>query len=107
MSFASPGAGAVDPSSSRFSADELCAKAEELVATTEWLAEDLQLELDDDSVRIPVDQQCARVLYLVNPREIKFFPLSLMAAAGPVPWGMIAVAGPVGRRLPAPGGAAK
>jgi Fe-S oxidoreductase len=54
----------------------------ELLSTAEWLAADLKTELGDDSVRIPVDERGQRVLYLINPREVKFFPLSLMAAAG-------------------------
>ncbi|MBU0716850.1 MAG: (Fe-S)-binding protein [Planctomycetes bacterium] len=54
----------------------------ELLSTAEWLAEDVKLELGDDTVRIPVDEKGKRILYLINPREVKFFPLSLMAAAG-------------------------
>lgn len=54
----------------------------ELIATTEWLAEDLQAETGRPDVTIPVDQPGRRVLYLINPREVKFFPLSLSAAAG-------------------------
>ncbi|MCK4719999.1 (Fe-S)-binding protein, partial [bacterium] len=55
---------------------------EELKSTAEWLSEDLQLEMGTDDVRIPVDEAGKRVVYLVNPREVKFFPLSLSAAAG-------------------------
>jgi Fe-S oxidoreductase len=54
----------------------------ELLATLDWLADDLRREMQDESVRIPVDEPGRRVLYLVNPREVKFFPLSLLAAAG-------------------------
>jgi len=62
--------------------NQMAVPAEELRSTTEWLADDLKLEMKDDSVGIPIDKKGSRVLYLVNPREIKFFPLSLMAAAG-------------------------
>ena len=62
--------------------NQMAIARDELVATTEWLAEDLALEMGDDSVRIPIDEKGQRVLYLINPREVKFFPLSLMAAAG-------------------------
>ncbi len=55
---------------------------DELLSTAEWLGDDLKLELGDESVQVPVDEAGARVLYLINPREVKFFPLSLMAAAG-------------------------
>lgn len=55
---------------------------EELKDTAAWISEDLQLEMGIDDVRIPVDEKGKRVVYLVNPREVKFFPLSLSAAAG-------------------------
>jgi Fe-S oxidoreductase len=62
--------------------NQMAVTAEELRATTSWLAEDLRAEMGRADVRLPVDEPGARVLYLVNPREIKFFPLSLSAAAG-------------------------
>ena len=55
---------------------------EELIATAEWLSEDLQQETGRKDAVIPVDQPGRRMLYLINPREVKFFPLSLSAAAG-------------------------
>ena len=54
----------------------------EIKDTLEWISEDLQLEMNDDNVKIPVDEKGKKILYLVNPREVKFFPLSLLAAAG-------------------------
>jgi len=54
----------------------------ELIATAEWISDDLKVEMDDEAVKVPVDEKGKRVFYLVNPREVKFFPLSLMAAAG-------------------------
>jgi len=62
--------------------NQMAISPEELRETTAWLAEDLQMEMEDDTVTIPVDEPGKRILYLVNPREVKFFPLSLMAAAG-------------------------
>jgi Fe-S oxidoreductase len=62
--------------------NQMAITQEELHSTVGWLTEDLQMEMDDDSVRIPVDEPGHRVMYLINPREVKFFPLSLMAAAG-------------------------
>jgi len=62
--------------------NQMAIPREELISTAEWLSEDLKLERGDDGARVHVDQPGRRVLYLVNPREIKFFPLSLMAAAG-------------------------
>lgn len=54
---------------------------EEWIETVEWLEEELQGESGDPDARIPFDVEGARVLYTVNPREPKFFPLSLLAAA--------------------------
>jgi len=62
--------------------NQMAIPREELISTAEWLSEDLQTEMGDETVKIPVDQKGKRVLYLINPREVKFFPLSLMAAAG-------------------------
>ncbi len=62
--------------------NQMAITKEELRSTAEWLSEDLQLEMGTDDVRIPVDEANKRVVYLVNPREVKFFPLSLSAAAG-------------------------
>ncbi len=62
--------------------NQMAIPREELLSTTEWLTEDLRAEMGDDGVAIPVDEPGRRVLYLINPREVKFFPLSLMAAAG-------------------------
>jgi Fe-S oxidoreductase len=54
----------------------------ELVETAGWLSEELARESGDPGARVRVDEAGSRVLYLVNPREVKFFPLSLQAAAG-------------------------
>jgi Fe-S oxidoreductase len=62
--------------------NQMAIAPQELRETTAWIAEDLRLEMGDDGVSIPVDEVGRRVVYLVNPREVKFFPLSLMAAAG-------------------------
>lgn len=53
---------------------------DEWVDTVKWLEEDLRDEVSDDSVSMPLDREGARILYAVNPREPKFFPLSLSAA---------------------------
>lgn len=53
----------------------------EWVDTLEWIQEELQAETNDPDAVIPVDKKGARILYTVNPREPKFFPLSLLAAA--------------------------
>jgi Fe-S oxidoreductase len=60
--------------------NQMAIAPQELRDTAAWLAEDLAAETAAD-VRVPVDQAGARVFYLINPREVKFFPLSLAAAA--------------------------
>ena len=62
--------------------NQMAITQDELKSTAEWISEDLQMEMGVKEVRIPVDEHGKRVVYLVNPREVKFFPLSLSAAAG-------------------------
>jgi Fe-S oxidoreductase len=54
---------------------------DELVETLRWLEEDLKMEVGDDEALIPMDARGKRVLYTLNPREPKFFPLSISAIA--------------------------
>jgi Fe-S oxidoreductase len=54
---------------------------EELVDTLKWLEEDLQMEVNDPGARIPLDKKGANIVYTLNPREPKFFPLSISAIA--------------------------
>ena len=54
---------------------------EEWLDTLQWLSEELQMEVDDPQAHIPVDKPGTEILYTVNPREPKFFPLSLLATA--------------------------
>ncbi len=51
------------------------------VETVQWIEEELQLETGDPEARLPLDRQGAKILFTVNPREPKFFPLSLQASA--------------------------
>ncbi len=62
--------------------NQMAITPEELRDTAAWISEDLRLEMGDDDAAVHVDEPGKRVFYLVNPREVKFFPLSLMAAAG-------------------------
>ena len=54
---------------------------EELVETIKWLEEDLRMEVNDENARIPLDEPGKKILYTLNPREPKFFPLSISAMA--------------------------
>jgi len=49
--------------------------------TLEWLEEDLQYEVNDENAKIPLDEKGKDLLYTLNPREPKFFPLSISAMA--------------------------
>lgn len=53
----------------------------EWVETVQWLEEELRQETQDPKASFPIDRKGADVLYTVNPREPKFFPLSLLATA--------------------------
>ncbi len=53
---------------------------EDFVDTIEWMQEDLQDELGENAT-IPLNEEGREILYTLNPREPKFFPLSIAAAA--------------------------
>lgn len=54
---------------------------EEFIDTLEWLEDDLKMEVDDESASIPLNRPGALIAYTLNPREPKFFPLSISAMA--------------------------
>ncbi|MEI6614382.1 MAG: (Fe-S)-binding protein [Chrysiogenales bacterium] len=54
---------------------------EDWLETVQWLSEELQREVQDANASLPLDVKGANVLYALNPREVKFFPLSLLATA--------------------------
>ena len=53
---------------------------EDVIETIEWLEEDLRMTVGDDNASMPIDVPGKRILYALNPREVKFFPLSISAA---------------------------
>lgn len=53
----------------------------DFIETIEWLQEDLQMEVNDDQAKIPLNEKGKEILYTLNPREPKFFPLSISAMA--------------------------
>ncbi len=63
------------------SGNNMSIPTEEFKETLEWLEEDLQFEVDDDNANIPLNDKGKDVLYTLNPREPKFFPLSISAMA--------------------------
>ena len=54
---------------------------QDLIDTLKWLEDDLQMEVNDPAARIPLDEKGAKIAYTLNPREPKFFPLSISAMA--------------------------
>lgn len=54
----------------------------EFVDTIQWMEEEFQDEMDGDTnAKIPLNESDKELLYTLNPREAKFFPLSIAAAA--------------------------
>jgi len=53
----------------------------EFVDTLKWMEDELADELNTKEAQIPVDVKGKNVLYTLNPREPKFFPLSISAMA--------------------------
>lgn len=54
---------------------------EDFLDTMQWLEEELQKETGDPQARIPVDQPGANIMFVINPREVKFYPTLLLASA--------------------------
>jgi len=54
---------------------------QDYLETIDWLQDELRGDIGDPEARIPIDKPDANVLFLVNPREVKYAPLSLLAAA--------------------------
>jgi Fe-S oxidoreductase/CheY-like chemotaxis protein len=54
---------------------------EDYLDTLEWMSEELEEDLGHDQATIPVDKQGARVMYAINPREVKYDPRTIKEAA--------------------------
>jgi len=54
---------------------------EEYLETIDWLSEELQNELGDPDARMPMDIPDCNIVYAINPREVKYAPMSLLASA--------------------------
>jgi Fe-S oxidoreductase len=54
---------------------------EDYTETVKWMEEELQNELGDPTIAIPFNKKHARVVYTFNPREVKYFPYLIQAAA--------------------------
>lgn len=53
----------------------------EFVDTIKWMEDELIDELNTKEAQIPIDVKGKKVMYTLNPREPKFFPLSISAMA--------------------------
>jgi Fe-S oxidoreductase len=54
---------------------------EDYLETLEWMEEELQDELENPSIKIPVDKMDCEVVYSINPREVKYDPRTIADAA--------------------------
>lgn len=54
---------------------------EDYIETLQWMEEELQSELGDPSVRIPIDKMDCEIVYTINPREVKYDPRTIADAA--------------------------
>ena len=61
--------------------NQMAVTEEDYGETLQWMKEEIQTELEDPTVDIPVDKPDCDFLYVINPREIKFDPRSIANAA--------------------------
>jgi Fe-S oxidoreductase/CheY-like chemotaxis protein len=54
---------------------------EDYIETLEWMDEELQQELGVNRTLIPIDKPGAKIMYTINPREIKYDPRTIADAA--------------------------
>jgi len=54
---------------------------EDYLDTLDWMSEELAEQLGHERARIPVDKQGAKVVYAINPREVKYDPRTIRNAA--------------------------
>jgi Fe-S oxidoreductase len=63
------------------SGNNMSIPTDEFVDTLKWMEEELTDEVDNPEAVIPIDVAGRSVLYTLNPREPKFYPLSIAAMA--------------------------
>ncbi|CAA7603305.1 4Fe-4S ferredoxin, iron-sulphur binding, conserved site [Acididesulfobacillus acetoxydans] len=54
---------------------------EDYLDTIVWLEEELQANVKDPNAKIPIDKVGADILYVINSREAKFYPLDILNTA--------------------------
>jgi len=63
------------------SGNNMSIPTEEFTNTLAWLEEELKDEVNNPNASIPLNKKDVNILYTLNPREPKFFPLSISAMA--------------------------
>jgi Fe-S oxidoreductase len=61
--------------------NQMAVSEEDYLETLDWMKEELQEELENPEMDIPVDKKDCDFMYTINPREIKFDPRSIADAA--------------------------
>jgi len=56
-------------------------KQEDYLDTLQWVEEELQEEVKDKNAKIPLDKKGAKYLYVLNPREVKYYTQDILIAA--------------------------
>ena len=54
---------------------------EDYLETLDWMSDELASEVNDPDARIPIDKPDCDVIYTINPREAKYDPRTIAAAA--------------------------
>jgi Fe-S oxidoreductase/CheY-like chemotaxis protein len=54
---------------------------EDYVDTIEWMSEELEEDLGHNEAEIPIEKKGAKVMYCINPREVKYDPRTIKEAA--------------------------
>ena len=54
---------------------------EDYIDTIEWMSEELEEDLGHNGAAIPIEKKGAKVMYCINPREVKYDPRTIKEAA--------------------------
>jgi len=54
---------------------------EDYVDTIEWMSEELEEDLGHNEAAIPIEKKGAKIMYCINPREVKYDPRTIKEAA--------------------------
>ena len=54
---------------------------EDYIDTIEWMSEELEEDLGHNEATIPMEKKGAKVMYCINPREVKYDPRTIKEAA--------------------------